>query len=210
MSSSGDGRSAGSTSGRGRSIDWPTPTMTGVRGSRFTTRSMTALTTWWLKVTGRVVFVRIAVGSDHAGFPLKSVIAEALSEQGFEVLDLGTFDASSAVDYPDFGEAVGRAVVDGRAELGVAICGSGVGISIAANKVPGVRAALVHDVTTARLAREHNHANVLCLGARIVGTQVALDAVSAWLTAPLGEGRHGPRVAKLDRLDEQFKHQRKD
>ena len=92
-------------------------------------------------------------------------------------------------------------MVDGRADLGVAICGSGIGISIAANKIPGARAALVHDVTSARLAREHNHANVLCFGARITGTQVATDALNAWLDAPLGEGRHLARLRKIDELD---------
>jgi ribose 5-phosphate isomerase B len=145
--------------------------------------------------------VRIAVGSDHAGYPLKPVLIEALVARGIEVLDLGTNDATTSVDYPDFGEAVAHAVVEGRAQLGVAICGSGIGISIAANKVAGARAALVHDVTTARLAREHNHANVLCFGARITGTQVALDALHAWLDATPGEGRHLNRLAKIDAID---------
>jgi ribose 5-phosphate isomerase B len=145
--------------------------------------------------------VRIALGSDHAGFDLKSLLVAELAARGHEIVDLGTADATTSVDYPDFGEAVGRAVAGGRAQLGVAICGSGIGISIAANKVPGVRAALVHDVTSARLAREHNHANVLCLGARLTGPQVALDAVAAWLDAPLGEGRHLGRIEKLHRLD---------
>jgi len=146
--------------------------------------------------------VRIAVGSDHAGFHLKAAIAEVLSARGIDVVDLGTNDATTSVDYPDFGAAVGRAVAAGEVDLGVAICGTGIGISIAANKVPGVRAALVHDATTARLAREHNHANVLCLGERITGVQVALDALSAWLDEPLGEGRHIGRVAKLNHLDD--------
>ncbi len=146
--------------------------------------------------------MRIAVGSDHAGFHLKSAIIEALTVRGVDVIDVGTHDASTSVDYPDFGAAVGRAVVGGTADLGVAICGSGIGISIAANKVPGVRAALVHDATTARLAREHNHANVLCFGERIIGQQVALDALDAWLDSPLGEGRHLGRIEKLTQLDE--------
>ncbi len=145
--------------------------------------------------------MRIAVGSDHAGYPLKPVLIEALDARGIDVLDLGTNDATTSVDYPDFGAAVARAVVDGRADLGVAICGTGIGISIAANKIPGARAAHVHDVSTARLAREHNHANVLCFGARITGTQVAIDALNAWLDAPLGQGRHLLRLAKIDELD---------
>ncbi len=153
--------------------------------------------------------MRIVVGSDHAGFDLKSLIAKDLVDRGILVIDVGTDSATTSVDYPDVGELVGRHVSDGRADLGVAICGSGVGISIAANKVTGIRAALVHDVTTARLAREHNHANVLCLGARVVGHQVALDAVAAWLDAPLGEGRHLQRLTKLDRLDDGL-HNRRD
>ena len=145
--------------------------------------------------------MRVALGSDHAGYDLKSLLGSALSDWGHEVLDLGTANARESVDYPDFGEAVGRAVADGRADAGVAVCGSGIGISIAANKVPGVRAALVHDVTSARLAREHNHANVLCFGGRLTGPAVAIDALEAWLTATPGEGRHLGRIAKLGALD---------
>ena len=145
--------------------------------------------------------MEIALGSDHAGFELKDALLAVLAQRGIEVLDLGAHDATTSVDYPDFGEAVGRAVVEGRADLGIAVCGTGIGISIAANKVPGVRAALVHDVTSARLAREHNHANVLCLGARMIGIAVATDAVGAWLDTPPGEGRHVGRIAKLAALD---------
>ena len=148
-----------------------------------------------------MVAMRIAVGSDHAGFDLKVTVLDALRERGHEVLDLGANDATTSVDYPDFGAAVGRAVTDGTADLGVAICGSGIGISIAANKIPGVRAALVHDATSARLAREHNHANVLCLGARLLGTQVVLDVLDAWLGATPGDGRHLGRINKLSALD---------
>ena len=145
--------------------------------------------------------MKIALGSDHAGFELKDALLAVLAQRGIEVLDLGAHDATTSVDYPDFGEAVGRAVVEGRADLGIAVCGTGIGISIAANKVSGVRAALVHDVTSARLAREHNHANVLCLGARMIGIAVATDAVGAWLDTPPGEGRHVGRIAKLAALD---------
>ncbi len=105
------------------------------------------------------------------------------------------------MDYPDFGAAVGRAVVEDRADLGVCTCGSGIGISMAANKVAGVRAAVVHDVTTATLARQHNHANVLCLGSRTTGEAVALDALAAFLAAPEEHGRHDARIAKLAHLD---------
>jgi ribose 5-phosphate isomerase B len=145
--------------------------------------------------------MRIALGSDHAGFALKAELSAALSAAGHEVLDLGPDSGQESVDYPDFGAAVGHAVTGGAAELGVAICGTGIGISIAANKVHGVRAALVHDVTTARMAREHNHANVLCLGARVLGLQVALDCVTAWLDTIPGEGRHLGRLEKIAALD---------
>ncbi len=144
--------------------------------------------------------MRLVVGSDHAGIELKAALAEHLLAAGHDVTDLGTHDASS-VDYPDYGAAVGRAVVGGEADLGVAVCGSGIGIAIAANKVPGVRAATVHDATSARLAREHNDANVLCLGQRLTGVQVALDAVDAWLAAGFGGGRHQGRVDKISALE---------
>ncbi len=144
--------------------------------------------------------MRLAVGSDHAGIELKAAVAGHLQAAGHDVTDLGTQDASS-VDYPDYGAAVGRAVVGGDADLGVAVCGSGIGIAIAANKVPGVRAATVHDATSARLAREHNDANVLCLGQRLIGVQVALDAVDAWLAAGFGGGRHQGRIDKISALE---------
>jgi ribose 5-phosphate isomerase B len=145
--------------------------------------------------------MRVALGSDHAGFDLKALLVTTLTDWGHDVVDLGAANGVDSVDYPDYGSAVGHAVVSGRAELGVAICGSGVGISIAANKVSGVRAALAHDATSARLAREHNHANVLCLGARLIGAPVAIDAVEAWLNATPGVGRHLGRIEKLDALD---------
>lgn len=141
----------------------------------------------------------VAVGSDHAGFSLKQTVAEHLAARGIEVVDVGT-DSTERVDYPDFGAAVGHAVVSGRADLGVAVCGSGLGIAMAANKVAGVRAAPVNDVTSARLTRQHNDANVICLGERLIGVQVALDAVDAWLEASFEGGRHSGRVAKLDTL----------
>jgi ribose 5-phosphate isomerase B len=145
--------------------------------------------------------MRVALGSDHAGFDLKALLVTTLTDWGHEVVDLGAANGVDSVDYPDYGSAVGHAVVSGRAELGVAICGSGIGISIAANKVSGVRAALAHDATSARLAREHNHANVLCLGARLIGAPVAIDAVEAWLNATPGVGRHLGRIEKLGALD---------
>jgi ribose 5-phosphate isomerase B len=148
--------------------------------------------------------MRIALGSDHAGFELKTILAKTLVEWGHETLDLGTDNGTDSVDYPDFGAAVGRSVASGDCDVGVAVCGTGIGISIAANKVPGVRAATVHDVTSAHLAREHNHANVLCLGARLTGPVVAVEALGAWLDATPAEGRHVARIAKIDELDEQL------
>ncbi len=144
--------------------------------------------------------MRIAVGSDHGGYALKQLLAEHLAALGHQVEDLGTH-SEEPVDYPEFGAAVGRAVVEGRAELGLCACGTGIGIAIAANKVPGVRAAVVHDVSTGRLARQHNDANVACLGGRVVGSLVAKDAVEAFLAATPEGGRHRRRVEALAALD---------
>jgi len=145
--------------------------------------------------------MRIALGSDHAGYDLKAHLATTLQEWGHEIVDLGTENAIDSVDYPDFGAAVGQCVVTGGADLGVCVCGSGIGIAIAANKVPGVRAATVHDVTSAHLAREHNHANVLCLGSRLTGSIVAVEALRAWLDAIPGTGRHLGRIERITALD---------
>jgi ribose 5-phosphate isomerase B len=143
--------------------------------------------------------VRIAVGADHAGYELKEQLASHLREAGHEVVDLGTH-STERVDYPDFGVAVGQAVAGTEVDAGVCVCGTGIGIAMAANKVAGVRAATIHDVTSARLAREHNDANVLCLGARLLGAEVAHDALDAWLGASFEGGRHTGRVEKLDAL----------
>ncbi len=143
--------------------------------------------------------MRIAAGSDHAGYALKQQLADHLRALGHEVLDLGAH-STDRVDYPDYGAAVGRAVVAGEADLGLCVCGSGIGISIAANKVPGVRAAVVHDATSGRLARQHNDANVVCIGERLTGPEVARDALEAFLAAGFEGGRHADRVRKLDAL----------
>jgi len=143
---------------------------------------------------------RIALGSDHAGFALRHVLAARLLELGHEVTDLGCATAERC-DYPDFGAAVGRAVAAGEVDLGVCVCGSGIGIAMAANKIPGVRAATVHDVTSARMTREHNDANVMCVGERFIGEQTALDALDAFLAASFEGGRHADRVAKINQLD---------
>ena len=151
--------------------------------------------------------MRVAVGSDHAGFDLKEILKTELVARGHDVTDFGTGDGTTSVDYPDFGAAVGREVAAGDADLGVCVCGTGNGIAMAANKVSGVRAAVVHDVTTATLAGQHNHANVLCVGARVTGATVAVDALAAFLGASLEAApepdRHLRRIEKLAALDEQ-------
>ena len=147
--------------------------------------------------------MRVALGSDHAGYVLKEVLKAELALLGHEIADLGPANGEVRVDYPDYGAAVGRAVADGQADLGVCTCGSGIGIAMAANKVAGIRAAVVHDVTTAILARQHNDANVLCLGSRTTGPSVAVDALLAFLTTIPEHGRHDQRIAKLAELDHQ-------
>ena len=145
--------------------------------------------------------MRIAVGADHAGFPLKEELARELRAQGHEVRDLGTA-STDPVDYPDFAEAVGLAVVEGRAERGIVVCGSGVGASVAANKVPGVRAGLCHDTYSARQGVEHDDVNVLVLGARVVGSALARELVQAFLAARFSnEERHARRLAKVRALE---------
>jgi ribose 5-phosphate isomerase B len=147
------------------------------------------------------MLMRVAVGSDHAGFDLKEILRAELVALGHDVDDLGTDDATTSVDYPDYGAAVGRTVAAGLADVGICVCGTGNGIAMAANKVPGVRAAVVHDVTTATLAKRHNHANVVCFGARTTGATVVVDALTAFLDAPEEHGRHDGRIDKLTALD---------
>ena len=141
----------------------------------------------------------VAIGSDHAGFDLKQVLAAYLAELGYEVLDLGTSGPES-VDYPDFGKAVAKAVAAEKARFGVLVCGTGIGISIAANRNPQARAALCHDHMTAELSRRHNDANILALGSRIIGVEVAKDCLRTFLTTPFDGGRHAGRVAKLSAI----------
>ena len=145
--------------------------------------------------------MRIAIGSDHAGFDLKMVIANHLREAQHAVADLGPPRAERC-DYPDFAAAVARSVARGEVEVGIVVCGSGIGVSMAANKVDGIRAALAHNATAARLSREHNDANVLCLGSRMVGEVVALDAVDAFLGGTFQGGRHQDRIEKMMALEE--------
>ncbi|WP_289294762.1 ribose 5-phosphate isomerase B [uncultured Reyranella sp.] len=140
----------------------------------------------------------IAVASDHAGFDLKEILKRDLQEAGYDVLDLGT-NSTDSVDYPDFGKAMGDAIASGRAERGVLVCGSGIGISIAANRNPRVRAVLAHDVTSARLSREHNDANVIAFGQRLIGVEVAREALKVFLDTGWAGGRHAVRVEKLSK-----------
>ncbi len=145
---------------------------------------------------------RIVIGSDHAGFSVKEIIRKYLESTGCAVCDLGT-SSEESVDYPDYGKAVGERVVSRQADLGIAVCGTGIGISIAANKVPGVRAALAHDVNTARLAREHNDANVLALGGRTVTGEAAIEMVQVFLTTAYLGGRHQRRLDKIAEIEKQ-------
>ena len=138
----------------------------------------------------------IALAADHAGFELKAALKAELEAEGRQVLDLGAHGAQS-VDYPDFADALAKALADGRARWGIAVCGTGIGISIALNRHRHVRAALCHDATSARLAREHNDANVLAMGARLIGAEVAKECVQTFLATGFAGGRHERRVAKL-------------
>ena len=145
--------------------------------------------------------MRIAIGADHRGYEMKDEIAAALKRDGHEVLDVGTNSADS-VDYPDYARAVGEAIIDGRAERGILVCGSGVGAGIAANKMRGVRAALCHDTYSARQGVEHDDMNVLCLGARVVGSALAMELVKAFLTARFkGEERLRRRLDKVAEME---------
>lgn len=140
----------------------------------------------------------IALASDHAGFDLKEELKRSLDAAGLAVLDLGA-ESHDSVDYPDFADAMAGAIGEGKADRGVLICGTGIGIGIAANRHSALRAALCHDSTTARLCRQHNNANVLVLGARVIGAEVAKDCLTAFLDTPYEGGRHERRVAKLSR-----------
>lgn len=143
--------------------------------------------------------MKIAVASDHGGFKLKEAVKEHLLERGLEVLDLGT-NSEESVDYPTFGKACGEAVVGGQADAGIVVCGTGIGISIAANKVKGVRCGLCTSVEMAKLTKQHNNANVLALGGRTTETGLAMEIVDAWLDTEFEGGRHQRRVDMLDQM----------
>lgn len=137
--------------------------------------------------------MKIAMGNDHSAVELKTIIKEHLQGKGYEVLDLGT-NSTESCDYPEYGEKVGRAVVSGEADLGIAICGTGLGISLAANKVKGIRACVCSEPYTARMSRLHNNCNALCFGARVVGSELAKMIVDVWLDTEFEGGRHQRRV----------------
>lgn len=144
--------------------------------------------------------MRIAAGADHRGFTIKNDLLKFLEMDGHEVLDLGTF-SEDPVDYPDYAEKVGRVVSDGRADRGILICGSGVGMSIAANKIRGIKAALCRDEKTAELSRRHNDANVLCIGAFFTTIEQARAIARVWLQTPFEAGRHQRRVQKISDIE---------
>lgn len=147
--------------------------------------------------------MKIVIGSDHGGFLLKNEISSFLKGRSIDVLDIGTHTDTS-VDYPDFGEKVARLVAKGEADSGIVVCGTGIGISIAANKIPGIRAALVTDVFMAQMAKEHNNANILALGGRVIDQSRACKIVAAWLDATFEGGRHQARLDKISRLEREF------
>ena len=144
--------------------------------------------------------MKIAMGNDHTAIELKNIIKEFVEEKGYEVLDLGT-NSTESCDYPVYGEKVGRAVAGGEADLGIVICGTGVGISLAANKVMRRRARATRDPYTAKLSREHNNTNVLAFGARVVGSELAKMITEAWLDAEFQGGRHARRVGMIMEIE---------
>jgi ribose 5-phosphate isomerase B len=144
--------------------------------------------------------MRIAVGADHAGYALKAALVDYLVGQGYDVQDFGTF-SEEAVDYPDFAEKVALAVARGEADRGLLVCGTGQGMTITANKVPGVRAALAHDVVSARLARQHNDANVLAMGGRLIAVPLAQEVLATFLATKFEGGRHQRRLEKIQAVE---------
>jgi ribose 5-phosphate isomerase B len=149
--------------------------------------------------------MKIALGSDHGGYSLKQSLIPFLQERDIQVADAGTNNGDDSVDYPDFAERVALLVSHGEVDAGILVCGTGIGISIAANKIPGIRAALVTDVFMARMAREHNNANILVLGGRVLDEQKACDLVGAWLDATFEGGRHQGRLDKITELEKKYR-----
>jgi len=146
--------------------------------------------------------LKVVIGSDHAGYDLKEELKEVLKEEGVEFLDVGTINGDDSVDYPDFAEMVALKVVAGEYDRGVIVCGTGVGVAIAANKVKGARAANCNETVSARFSREHNDANILTLGSRIIGAAVAIEILKVWLATGFEGGRHARRVEKISMIEE--------
>ncbi|MTI46876.1 ribose 5-phosphate isomerase B [Sporosalibacterium faouarense] len=147
--------------------------------------------------------MKIALGSDHGGYELKELIKNHLEEKGIEYVDCGT-NSTESVDYPEFGRKVAETVKEGTCELGIVCCGTGIGISISANKVPGIRCALCSDCYSARMSKEHNNANVLALGARVLGRDLAMEIVDTWIESEFQGGRHERRVNKISDIENKF------
>jgi ribose 5-phosphate isomerase B len=137
--------------------------------------------------------LKVAIGCDHGGFGLKDIVKSVLKELGHEIDDLGC-DSSESVDYPNFAQAVSALVIEGKCDRGILVCGTGIGMSMAANRIPGIRAALCNEMFSARMSREHNDANILCIGARVIGPGLAEEIVRTWMTTDFAGGRHQRRI----------------
>ncbi|RME44292.1 MAG: ribose 5-phosphate isomerase B [Chloroflexi bacterium] len=155
---------------------------------------------------GQAGHATIAIGADHGGYHLKQTLVAHLRERGYSVQDCGT-SSTASVDYPDFAEAVARLVADGTCDWGIIVDGAGIGSCMVANKVPGIRAAMCYDISTARNSREHNHANVLTLGAGLIGENLARQIVDEWLATPFGPGRHKRRVDKIMEIEKKYRRE---
>ena len=142
--------------------------------------------------------MKVAIGADHGGFELKELVVALLEEEGQEVLDKGCF-SSDSVDYPEYAEKVCSSILDGEAERGILICGTGIGMSLAANRHQGIRAALCHEIFTAEMSRRHNDSNILCMGGRVIGPALAFEMVKTWLATPFDGGRHSRRISMFDK-----------
>ncbi|HEY8361248.1 MAG TPA: ribose 5-phosphate isomerase B [Tissierellaceae bacterium] len=145
----------------------------------------------------------IGIGSDHGGYELKEYIKEYLDKENIKYIDYGTY-SNESVDYPDYGKKVAEAVVSGEVDRGIVICGTGIGISIVCNKIKGIRCALCSDTYSARMSREHNDANMLALGGRVLGKDLAVEIVSVWLKSEFAGGRHARRIDKISQIEEQY------
>jgi len=146
---------------------------------------------------------KIYIGSDHAGYDLKMAVREFLVEQGFDVVDVGTYSKESC-DYPDYARKVAESVVKDEKSFGILICGTGIGMSIAANKVPGIRAALANDIIAAKLSRAHNNANILCMGGRLIGKELSFEIVKTFLITSYDGGRHERRLRKIENIEKEY------